>query len=72
MVRVGDKLFLEGAKADIQRIANDMGLIDVAKPSAQAYRRGRTPIAIAVVVGLVLLRRLGWRQSFYFLSSPLP
>jgi len=37
VVRVGDTLLLEGAEVDIQRLANDMGLIDVAKPSAQAY-----------------------------------
>ncbi|NDD10902.1 MAG: SLC13 family permease, partial [Rhodobacteraceae bacterium] len=64
VVRVGDTLLLEGAEADIQRLANDMGLIDVAKPSAQAYRRGRAPIAIAVVVGLVLLAAIGVAPIF--------
>ena len=64
LVRVGDTLLLEGAEADIQRLANDMGLIDVAKPSAQAYRRGRAPIAIAVIVGLVLLAAIGVAPIF--------
>ena len=64
VVRVGDTLLLEGAEADIQRLANDMGLIDVAKPSAQAYRRGRALIAIAVVVGLVLLAAIGVAPIF--------
>jgi di/tricarboxylate transporter len=64
VVRVGDTLLLEGAEADIQRLANDMGLIDVAKPSAQAYRRGRAPIAIAVIVGLVLLAAIGVAPIF--------
>ena len=64
VVRVGDTLLLEGAEADIQRVTNDMGLIDVAKPSAQAYRRGRAPIAIAVVVGLVLLAAIGVAPIF--------
>ena len=64
VVRVGDTLLLEGAEADIQRLANDMGLIDVAKPSAQAYRRGRAPIAIAVVVVLVLLAATGVAPIF--------
>lgn len=64
VVRVGDTLLLEGAEADIQRLANDMGLIDVAKPSAQAFRRGQAPIAIAVVVGLVLLAAIGVAPIF--------
>jgi di/tricarboxylate transporter len=64
VVRVGDTLLLEGAEADIQRLANDIGLIDVAKPSAQAFRRGQAPIAIAVVVGLVLLAAIGVAPIF--------
>ncbi|QBY01055.1 SLC13 family permease [Rhodophyticola sp. CCM32] len=55
VVRIGDTLLLEGDPADIQRLATDMDLVDVAKPSARAYRRSHAPIAIAAMMGIVLL-----------------
>ena len=55
IVRVGDTLLLEGAPEDIQKLAADMSLGDVSKPSARAYRRSHAPIAIAAMVGVVLL-----------------
>ncbi len=55
VVKVGDTLLLEGAPADIQRLATDMNLADVSKPSARAYRRTHAPIAIGVMLGVVLL-----------------
>ncbi len=59
IVRVGDTLLLEGAPEDIQRLAADMNLVDVAKPSGRAFRRGHAPIAIGVLIGLVALAGLG-------------
>ncbi len=59
MVRVGDTLLLEGAPEDIQRLAVEMELVDVSKPSDRAVRRGHAPVAIGVVVGVVLLAGLG-------------
>ena len=59
VVRVGDTLLLEGAPADIQRLATDMGLVDVTKPSARAFRRSHAPIAIAALWGIVVLAALG-------------
>ncbi len=53
IVRVGDTLLLEGAPEDIERLAADMGLVDVAQPSARAFRRGHAPIAILTLLGLV-------------------
>ncbi|WP_439140113.1 SLC13 family permease [Roseicyclus sp.] len=53
VVRVGDTLLLEGAPEDIQRFAADMDLVDVSKPSERAYRRGKAPIAIAAMAGIV-------------------
>ena len=53
VVRVGDTLLLEGAPEDIQRLAVDMGLVDIAKPSGRAYRRRHAPIAIAALLGVV-------------------
>jgi di/tricarboxylate transporter len=58
VVRVGDTLLLEGDPADIQRLAADMDLVDVAAPSERAYRRSKAPIAIAAMVGIVVLAAL--------------
>ncbi|SLN68322.1 potassium transporter peripheral membrane component [Pseudoruegeria aquimaris] len=59
VVRVGDTLLLEGAPEDIQRLAHDMGLVDISKPSDRAYRRSHAPIAIGSLVGIVALAGLG-------------
>jgi len=58
IVKVGDTLLLEGAMADIQRLAADMDMVDVSHPSARAYRRGKAPIAIAALIGIVVLAAL--------------
>ncbi|MCK0137611.1 SLC13 family permease [Aliiroseovarius sp. F47248L] len=65
VVRVGDTLLLEGAPEDIHRLAQDMNLLDVSKPSAREYRRGHAPIAIGALVGLVVLAGLGVAPIFY-------
>ena len=54
VVRVGDTLLLEGDPADIQRLASDMDLVDVSHPSERAYRRRKSPIAIAAMAGIVI------------------
>lgn len=59
VVRVGDTLLLEGSPADIQRLATDMDMVDVAQPSARAYRRSHAPLAVAALVGIVVLAALG-------------
>lgn len=64
-IRVGDTLLLEGAPADIQRLAQDMGLVDVAKPSQRAYRRTHAPIAIGTLAGIVVLAALGVAPILY-------
>ncbi|GGD26805.1 SLC13 family permease [Sinisalibacter lacisalsi] len=58
-VRVGDTLLLEGAPEEIQRLANEMNLVDVARPSARAFRRGHVPVAVGALVGIVTLAALG-------------
>lgn len=55
VVRIGDTLLLEGAPADIQRLAADMDMVDVSQPSERAYRRSHAPIAIASLLGIVIL-----------------
>jgi di/tricarboxylate transporter len=58
VVQVGDTLLLEGTQADIQRLASDMNMVDIAKPSERAYRRRHAPIVIAVLTSIVLLSAL--------------
>jgi di/tricarboxylate transporter len=59
VVVVGDTLLLEGAPEDIQRLAADMELVDVTKPTVKAYRRAKAPIAFATLAGIVILSGLG-------------
>ncbi|MBE9639755.1 SLC13 family permease [Salipiger mangrovisoli] len=59
VVRVGDTLLLEGAPEDIKRLAEEMELVDVSRPSARAFRRGHAPVAIGAMGGIVLLASLG-------------
>ena len=58
VVRVGDTLLLEGAIQDIQRLAADMDLLDVTHPTIKAFRRAKSPIAIAALAFVVVLAAL--------------
>lgn len=58
VVRVGDTLLLEGAPADVQRLASDMDMVEVNAPSDRAYRRKHAPIVVAVLAGVVILSAL--------------
>lgn len=64
VVRVGDTLLLEGAPEDIQRLAQDMDLVDVSAPSDREYRRGHAPVAVAALIGLVALAGFGVAPIF--------
>ena len=72
-VRVGDTLLLEGAPEDIQRLASDMEMVDVSHPSARAYRRGHAPIAVATLIGIVVLATFGVAEihTLAFLGAAL-
>ena len=59
VVRVGDTLLLEGAPADIERLAADMDLVDVATPTERAFRRSHSPIAVGAMAGVVILSAAG-------------
>ena len=59
VVKVGDTLLLEGAPEDIQRLAAEMDLVDVSRPSGRAFRRSHAPLAIAALAGIVVLAGLG-------------
>lgn len=64
VVRVGDTLLLEGAPEDIQRLAIDMDMVDVSKPSQRAYRRSHAPIALLALLGIVVLAAFGVAPIF--------
>ncbi len=64
VVRVGDTLLLEGAPADIQRLASEMDMVDVTHPTEREYRRGHAPIAIAALIAIVALAGLGLAPIF--------
>lgn len=57
-LRVGDTLLVDGAPADIARLADDQRLIDLRPNQARAFRRGKAPVAIAILIGVVLLAGL--------------
>ncbi|MBJ3762453.1 SLC13 family permease [Maribius pontilimi] len=59
VVRVGDTLLLEGAAGDIQRLAQDMDLVDISRPTDQGYRRNRAPVAVGALAVMVVLAALG-------------
>ncbi|WP_417207072.1 SLC13 family permease [Antarctobacter sp.] len=59
VVRVGDTLLLEGSAEDIKRLADEMELVDVAQPSARAFRRGHAPVALLALAGIVVLSAFG-------------
>lgn len=58
VVQVGDTLLLEGRAEDIQRLADDMDMVDVSHPKQKAYRRAKAPIAIGALAAVVLLSSL--------------
>ena len=55
VVRVGDTLLLEGAPADIGRLAAEMGLVDISHPTERPFRRGHAPIVILTLIGIIAL-----------------
>lgn len=54
----GDSVLLEGSPEDIERMSRELGLVDLERPEDQAFRRERAPIAIATLVGVVVLAAL--------------
>jgi len=64
VVRVGDTLLLEGSVRNIARLAQDMELGGVSKPSARALRRGHAPFAIGALLSIVTLAAFGLAPIF--------
>ncbi|WP_138469404.1 SLC13 family permease [Poseidonocella sp. HB161398] len=49
----GDTLLVEGAPADLERLAAEEKLILLSETAARGYRRGRAPVAVAVLLAVV-------------------
>ena len=64
VVRAGDTLLLEGAPTDISRMASEMNLLDVSKPSGRAFRRTHAPIAVLALLAIVALAAVGLAPIF--------
>jgi len=58
-VRIGDTLLLEGSVKDIARLAQDMDLGGVSKPSDRAFRRRHAPFAVGALLLIVVLAAFG-------------
>lgn len=58
IVQVGDTLLLEGAAEDIARLATDVDLVNVSKPTVKPYRRSHMPLAILALLAVVTLSAL--------------
>ncbi len=72
-IRVGDTLLLEGAPADIARLAADMDLVDVSHPTTKPFRRSHAPIATIALLSVVLLAALNLApiMGLAFLASAI-
>ncbi len=64
VVRVGDTLLLEGAPEDIARLARDMDMVDISRPTDRAFRRSHAPIVLLALAGVVILAALGVAPIF--------
>ncbi len=58
IVHVGDTLLIEGSAEDISRLAADVDLVNITRPSARPFRRGHMPIAIGCLLAVVTLSAL--------------
>lgn len=64
VVRVGDTLLLEGGGEDIARLASDMDMVDISRPTDQPYRRRHAPLVLASLAGVVILAAVGVAPIF--------
>ncbi|WP_066558842.1 SLC13 family permease [Croceicoccus bisphenolivorans] len=54
MLEAGDMLLFEGERADLDRMMAGENLLDLAEPKARAFRPGRAPVALAVLLAIVV------------------
>jgi di/tricarboxylate transporter len=49
----GDTLLFEGASEGVQRLSEDLGVINLSEPTERAYRRSKAPLVLAVVAAIM-------------------
>ncbi|MCA0871951.1 SLC13 family permease [Seohaeicola saemankumensis] len=59
VLQIGDTLLLEGAPEDIARLAADTGAVSINQQTVRPYRRSHAPLAVAALIGIVVLAALG-------------
>ena len=58
-LRAADQLLIEGSPSSIAAIESNVNLINISTPETRPFRRLRAPIAIATMLGIILLAALG-------------
>lgn len=56
----GDTLLLRGSKTAIEQIKREAGFIVTEEPKQETFRNKKTPVALAIVAGVVIVAALGW------------
>ncbi|GEO80550.1 SLC13 family permease [Pararhodospirillum oryzae] len=57
-IRVGDTLLLEGSPEDLNRVSEDLGLVNLSEPRQRPYRRRKAPLVAVVLLAVVGLAAL--------------
>lgn len=63
-IAIGDTLLIEGTPEDIERLARDVGLVNIAAPTEQPFRRTKAPLVVAALTAVVALSALGIMPIF--------
>ncbi|MGD9862961.1 MAG: SLC13 family permease, partial [Pseudodonghicola sp.] len=58
-LQFADTLLLEGPPEGMARLVEDGGIVNLSAPSERPVRRGKAPIAIATILGVMVLAALG-------------
>lgn len=58
-LQFADTLLLEGPPEGLARLVEDGGIVNLSAPSERPVRRGKAPIAIATILGVMMLAALG-------------
>jgi di/tricarboxylate transporter len=58
-LETADTILLEGAPEDLRRVAEDYGFIQLSEPPERNFRPEKAPIAIATLIGMVVLASFG-------------
>ncbi len=58
-LQFADTLLLEGPPEGLARLVEDGGIVNLSEPSERSVRRGKAPIAIATILGVMGLAALG-------------